>query len=356
MGTGDDRPDSAARMRRDRARSTPASRKDTDTFEMGKDTSTEGIQVGDVETARRRTGDRPTMVGDAAPAQVRAGLEAALILIAHPEHRRLGTRFRLTPGSALELGRSPAAQVSLPEVPSLSRSHALLRYVGDRVTIQDLGSRNGTFLNDRLVTGEMVLRSGDRFQVGAVHFKFLRERDVEHAYYEAIYEMVVRDGLTGAFNRRKFLEEAGREVVRAHRHGRPLALILIDIDDFKRVNDTLGHLAGDALLKQLAVRFETRVRQEQLFARLGGEEFAVLSPETDAEGAAAHAEVLRGLCADRPFDLTTGKPVTMTCSFGVAELGSAMTRVEDLLRTADRALYRAKDEGRNRVVVADRPA
>ena len=328
--------------------------RDSDTGETMRDTSTEGIQIGSSGSLRRRTGGEPTIAGDAPPRAARPLFEAAIIIIAHPENRRLGTRFRLTPGTALEIGRAPGADVSLPEVPSLSRNHARLAYGGERVTLSDLGSRNGTFVNDRRVEEDFELRSGDRFQVGAVHFKFLHERDVEHAYYEAIYEMVVRDGLTGTFNRRKFVEEASREIVRAQRYRRPLSLILVDIDGFKQINDTYGHLAGDALLKQLAARFESRVRQEELFARLGGEEFAILSPETDLEGAAAHAESIRALCAETPFDLATGSPVAMSCSFGVAELAPAMARVEDLLRAADAALYEAKEKGRNRVAVAPR--
>jgi diguanylate cyclase (GGDEF)-like protein len=274
-----------------------------------------------------------------------------VILIAHPENRRLGTRFRVTPGAVLEIGRSQEAQISLPEVPSLSRNHARLQFADGRVSLEDLGSRNGTFVNDRSSKGSIELRSGDRFQVGAVHFKFLHERDVEHAYYEAIHEMVVRDGLTGVHNRRKFAEEANREVARAARHGRPLSLILVDIDHFKQVNDTHGHLAGDATLKQLATRIAGLVRAEEVFARIGGEEFAVLCPETDGDGAVVLAEKLRAACADQPLDCA-GVTIRVTCSFGVAQLKPEMAKIEDLMRAADRALYQAKSLGRNRVSVA----
>jgi len=173
-----------------------------------KDTSTDSLQNGG-QPATERTFDGPTLV-DIGRVEAATGFEAAVILIAHPENRRLGARFRVTPGALLEIGRSSTAAISLPEVPSLSRTHARLRFAGGRVSIEDLGSRNGTFVNDRSVRGNVELKSGDRFQLGAVHFKFLHERDVEHAYYEAIYEMVARDGLTGVFNRRKFFEEATR--------------------------------------------------------------------------------------------------------------------------------------------------
>ena len=311
------------------------------------ESSTDGIQIG-TPSGVSRTSDQATVIDSARPGVAAAGFEAAVILIAHPENRRLGTRFRVTPGAVLEIGRSQDAQISIPEVPSLSRTHARLRFTEGRVSLEDLGSRNGTFVNDRATRGALELRSGDRFQVGAVHFKFLHERDVEHAYYEAIHEMVVRDGLTGVHNRRKFVEEATREVGRAARHGRPLSLILVDIDHFKAVNDTHGHLAGDAALKQLATRFSNQVRAEEVFARIGGEEFAILCPETDLAGAAALAEKLRAACAAEPFDCA-GLAIDATCSFGVAQLESETSKLEDLMRAADRALYRAKSEGRNRV-------
>jgi two-component system cell cycle response regulator len=320
-----------------------------------KDTSTDGIQIGGAPGVRTRSSDAATMIDAPAPGAAAAGFEAAVILIAHPEHRRLGARFRVTPGAELEIGRSSEAEISLPEVPSLSRSHARVRFVHGKVSLLDLGSRNGTFVNDRAVRGEVELQSGDRFQVGAVHFKFLHERDVEHAYYEAIYEMVVRDGLTGVHNRRKFVEESTREFARAQRHGRPLAMIMIDIDRFKEINDTQGHLAGDAALKQLAQRMSANLRAEELFARVGGEEFAVLCPESDLSGARQLAEKLRLACEATPLDCA-GVAISITCSFGVAEIAPEQERVEDLIRAADRALYRAKSGGRNRVCAEGDPA
>ncbi len=317
-----------------------------------RDTSTDTLSRRDTATGSG-TDEHLLTIADGSDLRAAppSGLEADVILIAHPENKRLGTRFRLTPGGVLEIGRSTGAQVSLPEVPSLSRSHARLRFVGNRVTLEDLGSRNGTYLNEREVRTPAELRSGDRFQVGSVHFKFLHERDVEHAYHEAIYQLVIRDGLTEVYNRRRFHEEGAREFARAQRHGRPLALVLLDIDHFKAVNDTYGHLCGDAVLKQLAARVSALLRPEQVFARVGGEEFGILCPETGAEGGAALAEKVRRLFEAEPF-LGGSTTVAVTSSFGVAELRPEMSALEDLLVAADRALYRAKAEGRNRVVVA----
>jgi pSer/pThr/pTyr-binding forkhead associated (FHA) protein len=155
-----------------------------------------------------------------------AETEADIILIAHPENQRLGSRFRLSPGTTLEIGRSAAVGISLPEVMSISRKHARLRYLGPVVTLEDLGSTNGTYINGQPIHGRTVLRSGDRFQTAAVHFKFLHEQDVESAYHLAIYELVAKDGLTEIFNKRKLEEELQREFARALRHQRPLSLII----------------------------------------------------------------------------------------------------------------------------------
>ncbi len=115
-----------------------------------------------------------------------------------------------------------------------------------------------------------------------VHFKFLHEQDVESAYHLAIYELVAKDGLTEIFNKRKFEEELQRELARAARHQRPLSLIIFDLDEFKTINDTYGHLCGDFVLKQVASLARELVRPEQVLARVGGDEFVILAPETGA--------------------------------------------------------------------------
>ena len=121
------------------------------------------------------------------------GPEASLILIAHPLNESLGARFRLRPRSAVVIGRAGNADVSLPEISSLSRHHTRLTYRTESVVLEDLGSTNGTYVNGLRIEQETVLRSGDRFQVGAVHFKFLQERDIENAYHQAIHDLVVLD-------------------------------------------------------------------------------------------------------------------------------------------------------------------
>jgi diguanylate cyclase (GGDEF)-like protein len=275
--------------------------------------------------------------------------------MAHPAGQLLGTRYRLEPGGDLEVGRDPKAVVSLADVLSVSRHHARLHHQGDRVIVEDLGSTNGTLVNDFPVTGRYTLRSGDRLQIGEVHFKFLHDPDVEHAYHVAVSDLVLRDGLTRALNRRHFDEEFKREWSRASRHGRPLSLMLLDLDHFKRINDQHGHACGDLVLKRTAEAAARPLRAEAILARVGGEEFAVLCPEVDASGGGVLAERLRAAIAEQThrFGAVT---LRVTASFGVAERRPEMGDCAELYAAADAALYRSKEAGRDRVTVFSGPA
>jgi two-component system cell cycle response regulator len=303
-----------------------------------------------VSGAAHISADATICFSRASSLQTRAGREANLIVIAHPNQAMLGRRYRITADTPLEVGRSSETTLSFPDVPSISRRHARLMFSDGEVWLEDLGSRNGTFLNDEPLRESRQLASGDRFQVGTCVFKFLHEEDAENAYHEAIYNLVIRDGLTNVFNRRRFNEELDREFQRARRYARPLALVLLDVDHFKRINDAYGHVSGDTVLRALAHGVENLLRPEQLLARVGGEEFVVLCPETPRDGAGVLAERLRVAC--ETLDVASrGCRITVTCSFGVAELEPTMRSSEELYGAADHALYMAKSAGRNRVVV-----
>lgn len=163
--------------------------------------------------------------------------------------------------------------------------------------------------------------------------------------------LAMRDSLTGAFNRGHFMEQARREILRAKRYKRNLSLILMDLDYFKHVNDTHGHQAGDRVLVGLANICVSVTRKIDVFARLGGEEFALLLPEIGQRAALQLAERLRALLENADMKSDMGG-FSVTVSIGVAELGRGKTdTLAELLHRADRALYRAKEMGRNRVVV-----
>ena len=160
--------------------------------------------------------------------------------------------------------------------------------------------------------------------------------------------MTIIDGLTGLYNKRFFLEAIEAEVARARRYRRELSLLMFDIDHFKRVNDSFGHLAGDQILKDLGKLVVTRARREEIVARYGGEEFAILVPETGREGATELAEQLRAKVEGHEFSFE-GEVIPMTISIGVAALTEEDWDPTAFVKAADEALYRAKAAGRNRV-------
>lgn len=160
------------------------------------------------------------------------------------------------------------------------------------------------------------------------------------------------DALTGLCNRREFETLAHRELSRANRQGAPLSLLMMDIDKFKSINDTHGHDAGDAVLRHLARACAPHLREVDILARLGGEEFAVLLPDTAQEGAHQVAERIREALAGEPVPTSDGPPLNFTVSIGVAEHDGAAEDIAALVKQADLALYQAKQSGRNRVVAA----
>lgn len=258
----------------------------------------------------------------------------------------IGKKHELSPG-VTTIGRDPLANIIL-EADSVSRSHARIEIDKGESWVSDLGSTNGTFVNDKQVEGRQRLASGDLVTIGDVVFKFLAGSNVEAAYHEEIYRMTIRDGLTAIANARYLGEFLEREFARSRRHCRELAILLIDVDRFKRINDTWGHLTGDYVLRELARLVDTRVRRDELFARYGGEEFCLVLPETSADGAFGYAEIVRKLVEEHRF-VFDGVAIPVTVSIGVGAYAPDMARAQDLIRAADEALYRAKNNGRNRV-------
>ena len=164
--------------------------------------------------------------------------------------------------------------------------------------------------------------------------------------------LAMRDELTGLINRRFLLEALAQQIAMSKRHGQPLALLMIDIDFFKLVNDNHGHLSGDKVLKGVAQAIAARTRAQDLPGRLGGEEFLVILPNTTAQGAVQLAEILRQGVGSTEFQSVTDKPIAITISIGVCEQGQMRkAQCDDMINAADQALYLAKQNGRNRVEV-----
>jgi diguanylate cyclase (GGDEF)-like protein len=271
---------------------------------------------------------------------------ACLVLI-YPPGPDMGKRFPLDRAEFV-LGRGADCDIQVDR-DSVSRRHARVMKTDTGWNVEDLGSTNGSYVNDNQVTASATLRDGDFLKIGAAIFKFLTGANVEVSYHEEIYRMTIVDGLTGVHNKRFFLEFLEREMARCMRYGRPLSMAMFDIDHFKAVNDQHGHLTGDYVLKELAKRLTLRIRREELLARYGGEEFAAVLPETGRAGAMEFAEQIRQIIARDPFEFE-GDRLPITISVGVAVLEGQPTDPATFIRMADENLYRAKRSGRNRVV------
>jgi len=250
------------------------------------------------------------------------------------------------------LGRGRQCTLAFQDT-TLSRTHARIRSVDGAYLLEDAGSLNGSFVNRSRET-RAILAHGDRLQFGSgVRFQFQLVTKEEEAILVHMYAAAVKDGLTGLVNRRSLDDRLKAEFAHAVRRRRELSVLIIDVDHFKKVNDTHGHLAGDKVLRQIADLLVDLVRTEDFVARYGGEEFVIVTRDVPTEGAAELAERVRGsieACAFRFERLTLG----VTVSVGVSSLTDLIDKasVPRLLSAADAALYEAKAGGRNRVVIA----
>lgn len=275
----------------------------------------------------------------------RVAASACLVVL---QGQRLGQRIDVGE-QALTIGRAPDCEFQIIER-SISRQHSRIWREPSGYRIKDLDSTNKTLLNDQPII-EAELKDGDHITIGNCVLKFMERSSVEARYHEEIYQLATMDPLTGLYNRRQFLELLERELARTTSHKRPLALLIIDLDHFKSVNDCYGHPAGDAVLKQVATALNADVREECIVARIGGEEFAAVLPEQDLAQAGVFAQRLCAAIAALELGEPAG-PRRITVSIGVAVWRPGMTVVGDLLRAADEQLYRAKQDGRNRVCAA----
>ena len=259
----------------------------------------------------------------------------------------LGKKFNLDAVS-LVVGRSSKSDIQIDQE-SVSRNHSRVSKSGAAFVVEDLNSTNGTYVNDEAVSGARELRDGDFLKIGRTIFKFLSGGNIERAYHEEIYTLTTMDGLTQVYNKRYFVESLDRELARAQRYRRDLSLVMLDVDHFKKINDTFGHLAGDMVLKDLAATIAGRIRREDVLARYGGEEFSIILPEIDGYNAHQFAEKIRAIVEQSHF-MFESTVIPVTISMGVSTSGEDTPDAMGLVRAADEKLYEAKRTGRNRVV------
>jgi len=271
---------------------------------------------------------------------------AILTCLAGPNRGRV---FWLRRGLNL-IGRVRSAAVQL-NADGISRRHAKIVEQDGNYTLTDLGSTNGTVCRGQVVSGTLELDHGDRIVLGrntVLRFSIIDALDVQVT--AELFDQATRDPLTAAHNRRYFDDRMDSEWPWARRHERPCALLMLDIDRFKALNDAYGHAAGDAVLRELAHRLRSALRKEDLLSRIGGEEFAVLCRDTESSKGRLLAERLREAIGSRAFEWKDNR-LTVTVCVGVAtSLEADVTSAEELMALADRRLYQAKRAGRNRVV------
>jgi diguanylate cyclase (GGDEF)-like protein len=305
------------------------------------DEITQRIQRDDVESAARATAPERAQCMITVLAGPGVGLHAML------------------DGDHVVVGRDGDCGIRI-EDPGLSRRHLRLFRRDRGVYVEDLGSANGTFVDGAPLLSVQRLRDGSRILAGSGTLLRIGLVDgLEADLHRRLHESAVRDPLTALHNRRFLDERLVAEVAYALRHRVPLSFLLLDIDHFKRVNDTYGHLAGDAVIRVVGATLSRMVRTEDLVARWGGEEYAILARGTGGRNAGIFGERIRRAVeqVEIPWRGTT---LRVTVSVGAAffeNRGGTGERIAPnaLVGVADAALYASKEGGRNRVTVHEVP-
>lgn len=291
--------------------------------------------------------------------------------------------IQLNPNQIYLIGRSPENEILLSDN-AVSRKHAMLEYEENTFVLKDLGSTNGTRINKETISN-FPLENQDILTFGKVSFTYkireitdkgertlstedtmTLEKDLKNIIQELktsplkeqllkfqenlnsrkihLLELAYGDILTGLYNRRYFDKVLASEIKRAGRYKRVLTMIILDIDHFKKFNDTYGHQKGDSVLRTVGAILKENSRSSDIICRYGGEEIAIILPEQDIKQGLATAEKLRTVLASEAKEIEN---VEITASFGVSSTGGKPSTCEELIKKSDEALYLAKRSGRN---------
>ncbi len=260
---------------------------------------------------------------------------------------------------AVILGRALEADVRINDT-KVSRQHARIKTIVDsesnetKYLLTDLDSRNGTLLNGEKIA-EATLQNGDKIIVGEHILRFELFDEIDREYQHQIRRLLSHDDLTGLLSSRSFFSELRREASRSTLENRPFCVLMMDIDFFKLVNDTYGHLTGSKTLEEIGLCIMYDLRSGDVAARFGGEEFAAFLLDAGLDQGLVAAERIRASVEEHDFSIVKSRktPEThkITISIGVASFPDDSSDPIELVEMADSALYRAKREGRNRVCV-----
>jgi diguanylate cyclase (GGDEF)-like protein len=263
--------------------------------------------------------------------------------------RETGQMYKLAI-QTVKIGRDPSCAIILDD-PHVSRNHAEIECKSKQeIYIRDLGSTNGVFVNGKKII-EHVLMDGDKVLIGnRYYFKFCYQDSLEQDYQQNLFNAANMDALTRLYNKKFFVDSLMKEFSFSKRNKHPLSLMMIDIDFFKKINDTHGHLAGDLVLKSVGQFLNTNLRLENISARYGGEEFSIILRNITGENAMSVAERLRKAIENEKMNFR-GTDIKITVSIGIATLeDNNYETIEDFVQAADKNLYEAKQKGRNQTI------
>ncbi len=263
--------------------------------------------------------------------------------------RETGQMYNLA-GRTVRLGRDATCQIVIDD-PHISRVHAEITCrTGNTIVIKDAGSTNGIFVNGKRVT-EQQLNDGDKILIGTrLYFKFEYQDAVDQSYQQNLFRAANIDGLTQLYNKKYFVDVLSKEFSFSRRTKQALSLLMIDVDHFKKINDTYGHMAGDLVLKSIGVYLHQHLRLENIACRYGGEEFAIILRNVPGDLAEHIAERLRKAMEGEKI-VYRNQPIQITISIGIATFDTNnFETIEDFIRKADEHLYEAKQTGRNKTV------
>jgi two-component system cell cycle response regulator len=299
-------------------------------------------------------GDKTTLITLDKVAKTQSGSLRIVPCLLVMEGVEKGKVYILPSQTRIVLGRSRDCDITVPDA-SCSRKHSeiIVNPATQEGSIKDLSSTNGTKVNGAAISDSKAIKSGDLITLGDnSQLKFSLMTDKEAANLTEIYNRATRDSLTNAFNRRFFEENLAREADTRNRSGLELGIIMIDVDHFKKINDTYGHPTGDAVLRSIGKTIPTCIRSEDIFARLGGEEFSILV-RCEMNTLKTMMERIRVVMERTPVRFED-KEVRFTVSIGsTLATGPGNYSAEQLVKRADEALYAAKQGGRNRCIVKD---